>query len=116
MGFVWEICKDINENKAAPFPDSEEKIQLFTGRKDKNSKEIFEGDIVKYFNLDPIVDTSLEDCQKEYTRGVIERIGASFRVCQEYVGGEYLDKYCCCNEHSNLEIIGNIYQSPEKQN
>jgi uncharacterized phage protein (TIGR01671 family) len=65
---------------------------------DKNGKEIWEGDIIKYgYNLDVIGEVKFSD-------GAFGVGGQSF----EYWKYEYA--------HPTPEIIGNIYESPELLN
>jgi len=73
-------------------------LMQYTGLKDKNGKEIFEGDIVKL---------------KEYN--------FYFRVEYKEAGYMLVNNAMCQYELSNLaikngEIIGNIYESPELLN
>ena len=70
-------------------------VMQYTGLKDKNGKEIYEGDIVKEILFD-----------KQYTY-LIESIN-SIHVCHWIID---IDK---CNDiMKNIEIIGNIYENPE---
>lgn len=86
----------------ANFPEEVEKenIMQFTGLKDKNGKDVYEGDIVNY-----------NSC------GFIHRIGEVF-----YINGKYRCGIPGLNvqdlaEHIHLtEIIGNIYENPELLN
>lgn len=67
-------------------------LMQFTGLKDKNGVEIFEGEIVKYqYHGGIVIDT-------------IECFGTFFGV-QRYTG--ILDTF------DPIEVIGNIYQNPE---
>ena len=93
-----------------------EDIQQFTGLKDKNAREIYEGDILKviYFEYSP------ED-KKEDPEGCID----NFTIHQVIWGGDYpafdLKPFmdCECNglqyslQENKVEIIGNIFENPE---
>jgi hypothetical protein len=83
-----------------------DKIELMqsTGLKDKNGKEIFEGDIVQF-----------EDCYTEtdflyVNTGIVEWSQGSFTITNrdsvemgDLLDGEFLD----------VTIIGNVYENPE---
>lgn len=85
-------------------PVEKETIGQYTGLKDKNGKEIYEGDIIQYTS--EVMTKKAWNCE-------IERIGATFAVRtgeKSYMDGSYLnvlarDKKC--------EVIGNILQNPE---
>ena len=82
-------------------------IMQYTGLKDKNGKEIYEGDILTY---------------DERIRGFVKYIGCSFII--EWVGIDtYSDLLGWDNwrsgktsDGSKYEVIGNIYQNPELLN
>lgn len=86
-------------------------IQQFTGVKDKNNKEIYEGDIVKTYKEH---SSTMHTNWVEYTAGVITWLREAFCVCQSGVGGNEMSNYVhcdCCP--AGLEIIGNICENSE---
>lgn len=77
----------------------------FTGLKDKNKKEIFEGDIVKSFyknNFEYFAIVELDICNPCF---VLNPINYKFKYHIEY-------DFIACNLRT-LEIIGNKLKNPE---
>ena len=97
--FTDGICSGVINATLSVYP-----IYQFTGLHDKNGKEIYEGDIVKY------------EADKESGIAIIEYWPGSFIfnwIKQTTPSPSIIDSAFYFGCHSELEIIGNIHENPE---
>ena len=119
IGGLWSIPMAPNGVIKPTYKD--DILMQFTGRKDKNGKEIYEGDIVKQRSEGTFInygaDEETFDVDKIYTGEIV--IIASKGVCMR--NPKYIDmivdttKEHKSNQYINVvqyrcEIIGNIYE------
>lgn len=90
-------------------------LMQYTGLKDKNGVEIYEGDIVQK-PADVRIGSEIVAHKGEHDIAIVEWIEGSFRLnkfgdkSKNYYG---VLAYTLNNEPSLLKVIGNIYENPE---
>ena len=105
------------------YPNDDVILMQYTGLKDKNGKEIYEGDIVRILYTDWASQSvndkgeyplSVDDYMKSISKnGVVVFSGDRYVLrfkSEKY--GEYNDRMYE-GTHGRKEVIGNIYENPE---
>lgn len=88
-------------------PVKAETLGQYTGLKDKNGKQIFEGDILGY------IGKRKDNMNKVYHRKVVFHKGMFALLSKELPAYSALNYHCMEDGRSAWSVIGNIHDNPE---
>lgn len=116
---LMQITADIETRKIYPeldywwketdIPFSEIVLMQSTGLKDKNSAEIFEGDIIIDHYLLNNMNGAYFAVVKNYNYFYLKMI-RNGEICNNIINPMMFDKHAYLN---GVEVVGNIYENPE---
>lgn len=100
---LWEIQDGANNIEEIPFA-----INQYTGLKDKNDKEIYEGDVVRWSDGDYEAPGNPRIAEVRFAP---ELCFYAFNVGGGHKFG--FSNFIYTDTEKHLEVIGNIYENPE---
>ena len=117
-----EIC-DIADTTCSRVDVDPETVGQYTGLKDINGKQIFEGDIVRWASANTYLTSNYVYDRKAYGYGsvlIVTSLASGFTLRQIKDNApdipnanRKIDNYSFWNHQGQLEVIGNIHDNPE---
>ena len=95
---LWKVTGSVRSTYYTELEDGVELMQ-YTGLKDKNGKEIYEGDILRFQFSEWCISPVYWTKERGWT------VHGNITAWEYSIGSDF--------SKSNLEVIGNIYENPE---
>lgn len=99
----WQPFKYFDNSLVDPDSKAVETIMQYTGLKDKNGKEIYEGDILDINDQYNLIGSDIYEVV--FSDGAFRIDGAELAILHNSPGCDALGE--------DTEVIGNIYENPE---
>lgn len=104
--------RDFKFSEIEDMPNWEYKLMQWTGLKDRNGTEIFEGDVVSLFDPRQQVEHKRKVSEVTYADGAF-LVDTQMGPMPDRTTLKTLYEYLEWREYSDCEVIGNIYEHPE---
>lgn len=111
---LWHSTQNGEDVEHEDWHTPKQVIMQFTGLKDKNGKEIFEGDIIRNKNNFSCITND----DKNPDRKIVIYNDEESKFCFEFIEDRLkkigVSGYSFCKQNQNkFEVIGNIYENPK---